>query len=187
MTTAAGTIVERSGAWPPEGIDTRPDPEAVLAKRIADMEATQRVWRSQLDQKGVNDLAYSFPQIDPGMTVTGPRILVQYHRPLDTMGSLGLLVKHEATKTQEQWASQIGLVVAFGPLTYRNRKDMRHWWPEGPWCVPGDFIRTPRYGTDRYTVPLPHDKSERVTFGFINENDCLAVIGCNPLDINDFQ
>ena len=64
----------------------------------------------------------------------------------------GIILLDDARET-EGWNTQTAKVVAVGPLAFRNRNTMELW-PEGTWCAPGDFVRVPKYGGDRWTVKV---------------------------------
>jgi hypothetical protein len=61
-------------------------------------------------------------------------------------------------------------------------------WPEGSWCVVGDFIRVPKWGGDRWEVKVPgEDQSEDpALFMIINDHEVIAKITGNPLDTKAF-
>lgn len=95
------------------------------------------------------DLDDAFPAIAPGIAPFGSRVLVQVRVPKrKTKGGILLL---DETRETEHYNTQIAKVVAAGPLAFHNRNTMEPW-PEGSWCRVGDFVRTPRYGGDRWSV-----------------------------------
>jgi len=78
---------------------------------------------------------------------------------------------------------QTALVRAVGPAAYRNRQTLQLW-PEGHWCVPGMFIRTPMYGGDRLEVPfnLPDGAVDHALFVTFRDQDCINVITGDPTE-----
>src|SRR5262249_21190732 len=94
--------------------------------------------------------------------------------------------------TANQARVQTALVRAVGPAAYRHRQTLQLW-PEGHWCVPGMFIRTPMYGGDRLEVPFhrlgmdPIAKKgvtaeEHAPFVTFRDQDCLSVITGDPTE-----
>jgi hypothetical protein len=57
-------------------------------------------------------------------------------------------------------------------------------WPEGSWCVPGDFVRVPRYGGDRWTVKTSDD--EEAVLVIFNDLDLVGKVTGDPLAIKAF-
>lgn len=94
----------------------------------------------------------AFPPVDPLIMPAGDNILVQVRSPKKvTKGGIHLPTDVRDT---EFWTSQVGKVIALGPVAYRYH-DTLEFWPEGPWCKVGDFIRVPKFGGDRWTVKVP--------------------------------
>jgi hypothetical protein len=56
-------------------------------------------------------------------------------------------------------------------------------WPEGAWCAVGDFVRSPKYGGDRWTVT--HDEEE-IEFVMFNDLDILGKVTGDPTKIRAF-
>ena len=89
----------------------------------------------------------AFPTADPGAIPFGNRVLVQIRTPKKkSRGGIELIP--EAVET-ELWNTQVARVVTLGPVAFRNRDTLEPW-PEGDWCKPGDFVRVPKYGGDRW-------------------------------------
>ncbi len=124
----------------------------------------------------MTDLEEAFPQVDPGMKPLGSRVLVQIKTAQErTKG--GIILTNEDRST-EKWNTQIGKVVALGPLAFHNR-DKMELWPEGAWVKVGDFVRVAKYGGDRFEV----DKALFVVF---NDLDLIALVTSDPLAIKAF-
>jgi co-chaperonin GroES (HSP10) len=140
---------------------------------------------------GVSDpaeLAWAFPEVNPGQAPLGGRVIVQLRRikkDIDT-GHLKLILPTE-TKENEKWNNMIGKVVALGPLAYKNRETMETW-PEGTWASIGDFVRVPRWGGDRWErhVPGEEDQKDPVLFMTINDHEVIAKITDDPLSFNTY-
>ena len=94
------------------------------------------------------DIAWAFPSVDPGAKPLGGRILVQLRRTKKTVTSAGIILVEE-TKETEKWNNMVAKVIENGPLAFKKRDSMEPW-PEGSWCEPGDFIRVPKWGGDRW-------------------------------------
>ena len=125
-------------------------------------------------------LAEAFPAVDAGVQPFGSRVLVQIRTPKKKVGSI-LLVQD--TKDTEKWNTQVAKVVAVGSLAYKNR-NTQELWPEGQWCQPGDFVRVPKYGGDRWEVPL--NKDENAMFVIFNDLDVIGKVTGDPLSIKAF-
>lgn len=132
----------------------------------------------------------AFPPIDPHFRPFGSRVLVQLRSP-KSLSKGGVWLPTDAKDT-EFWAVQVAKVRAIGPNAFKDRRT-NVYWPEGPWCEVGDFIRVPKFGGDRFTVPVP--KGEAVTasgihmpedrhealFVTFNDTDLLGQIDGDPL------
>ena len=61
-------------------------------------------------------------------------------------------------------------------------------WPEGSWVGPGDFVRAPKYGGDRWSVRY-NDKSgdeQEAMFVILNDLDIVGLITGDPLAVKAF-
>lgn len=124
----------------------------------------------------------AFPAVDPGIKPLGSRVLVQIRAPKSK--SQGGIILHNDTKETEKWNTQIAKVISFGPLAFKNRDTMQPW-PEGDWVQPGEFVRVPKYGGDRWEVP--RDKNEEpALFVIFNDLDLVGVVTGDPLKIRAF-
>ena len=94
-------------------------------------------------------LEEAFPDVSPGITAFGARVLVQIRTPKQR--SKGGIILGNETRETELWNTQVAKVIQVGPLAFRNRDTLAQW-PEGDWCKPGDFVRVPKYGGDRWMV-----------------------------------
>lgn len=127
-------------------------------------------------------LEEAFPSVKPGSAPFGSRMLVQIRTP-KTKSSGGIIMPEETRET-ELWNTQVAKVIALGPVAFRNRETLELW-PEGEWCKPGEFVRVPKYGGDRFVVQVP-GRNEAAVFVHFNDLDMIARITCNPLDIVAF-
>ena len=132
----------------------------------------------QMQYESVND---AFPEIDPGIIPFGSRVLVQV-RIAKKKTAGGIVIVDEVRKT-EAANTQVSRVIAMGPLAFKNRNTMESW-PEGAWCQNGDFVRTPKYGGDRWTVV--HKDDEEVEFVIFNDLDIVGKITADPTKIRAF-
>lgn len=124
----------------------------------------------------------AFPSADPGIKPLGSRILVQIRTPMKkTAGGILLTTSDQDT---EKWNTQIGKVIDVGPLAFRNR-DTQQLWPEGQWCEPGQFVRVPKYGGDRWEVPVPNSE-ESALFVLFNDLDIIGLVTTDPTQIKAF-
>lgn len=97
------------------------------------------------------DLAEAFPSCDPGVEPLGSRVLLQIRQPKKR--TRGGIILTDDVRDTETYNTQVGKVLKCGPLAFRNRNSGQSW-PEGAWCKPGDFVRMPKFGGDRWSVKL---------------------------------
>jgi co-chaperonin GroES (HSP10) len=127
-----------------------------------------------------DSLEDAFPNVDSGIQPLGSRVIVQIRRAKKVTKG-GLYIPEEARKTEAS-NTQVSKVVAIGVLAYRNRNTMEQW-PEGAWCAVGDFVRSPKYGGDRWTVKLDDEEIEFVMFDDLN---ILGKVTGDPTKIRAF-
>lgn len=132
------------------------------------------------------DIAWAFPSVDPGAKPLGGRILVQLRRTKKKATSAGIILVEE-TKEAEKWNNMVAKVIEIGPLAFKNRDTMQGW-PEGSWCAVGDYIRVPKWGGDRWEVPVPgeDDLEEKALFMILNDHEIIAKVTCSPLEMRAF-
>jgi co-chaperonin GroES (HSP10) len=124
----------------------------------------------------------AFPPCEPGIHPFGSRVLVQIRTPKSkTKG--GIILTSETRET-DAWNTQIAKVVLVGELAFKNRTTMDPW-PEGSWCKPGDFVRVPKYGGDRWTVKTTDGEDEALLVIF-NDLDLVGKVTGDPLIIKAF-
>jgi co-chaperonin GroES (HSP10) len=129
------------------------------------------------------DIAWAFPSVDPGAKPLGGRVLVQLRRTKKTVTSAGIILVEE-TKETEKWNNMVARVVENGPLAFKKRDSMEPW-PEGSWCEPGDFIRVPKWGGDRWEVEVGDDE-EKALFMILNDHEIIARVTGDPLLMRAF-
>jgi co-chaperonin GroES (HSP10) len=129
------------------------------------------------------DIAWAFPSVDPGAKPLGGRVLVQLRRTKKTVTSAGIILVEE-TKEAEKWNNMVARVVENGPLAFKKRDSMEPW-PEGSWCEPGDFIRVPKWGGDRWEVEVGDDE-EKALFMILNDHEIIARVTGDPLLMRAF-
>ena len=129
----------------------------------------------------VEALREAFPDADPGIIPFGSRVLVQIRTP-QTKTASGIIIDNGSRDT-EKWNTQVAKVVNVGALAFKNRNSMEPW-PEGSWCKPGDHVRVPKYGGDRWEVPLSNGES--ALFVIFNDLDIIGQVSGDPLAIRAF-
>jgi co-chaperonin GroES (HSP10) len=129
------------------------------------------------------EIAWAFPSVDPGAKPLGGRILVQLRRTKQTVTGAGIILVQE-TKETEKWNNMVAKVIEIGPLAFRKRDTMEPW-PEGSWCVVGDYIRVPKWGGDRWEVEVEGEE-EKALFMILNDHEVIAKVTCNPLEMKAF-
>ena len=126
-------------------------------------------------------MAEAFPAAEAGIQPFGSRVLVQIRTP-KTKTASGIIIDSGSRDT-EKWNTQVARVVSLGPLAFKNRNTMADW-PEGSWCAPGEYVRVPKYGGDRWEVPLPHGDS--ALFVIFNDLDIIGRVTGDPLAVRAF-
>lgn len=126
-------------------------------------------------------LKVAFPDVDPGLVPFGGRVLVQIRRVPPMKGKIHL---SEETREAEKWNTQIAKVVSLGPLAFKNRTTATPW-PEGVWCVVGDFIRVPKYGGDRWEVRAPDDYGDAL-FVLFEDHHLIGKVTGDPLAVKAY-
>ena len=123
-----------------------------------------------------------FPEVDPQFRPFGAKVLIQLRRVVNKTKS-GILLAEE-TQDNEAWNMQVGKIVAMGPLAFKNRKDAKEW-PEGMWAKVGDYVRFPRWGGDRLSVPI-NDGSKPVVILILNDSDLWGAYTGDPRDVRAY-
>jgi co-chaperonin GroES (HSP10) len=121
----------------------------------------------------------AFPEVDPGLTPFGSKVLVQIRTPM-LQTKEGIIIPDESRET-EQWNTQVSKVIELGPVAFCNRDTLEEW-PEGKWAQPGAFVRCPKYGGDRWEVPVPNS-SDAALFVLFNDLDLAGEITGDPLEV----
>lgn len=124
----------------------------------------------------------AFPPCDPGIVPFGSRVIVQIRTPKSK--TKGGIILPEDTRETDLWNTQTAKVIAVGELAFKNRTTMEPW-PEGSWCQPGDFVRVPRYGGDRWTTKSK-DGGHEVMLVIFNDLDLIGRVTGDPLAIKAF-
>jgi len=115
----------------------------------------------------------------------GGRILVQLRRTKKKTSGSGIILVEE-TKETEKWQNMVAKVIHVGPLAFKHRDTMQSW-PEGSWCEPGDFIRVPKWGGDRWEVEVPgQDDEDPALFAVFNDHEMIAKVTGNPLNMKAY-
>jgi co-chaperonin GroES (HSP10) len=132
------------------------------------------------------DVAWAFPSVDPGAKPLGGRILVQLRRAKQKTTSAGIILVEE-TKETEKWQNMVAKVIEIAPLAFKHRDTMQPW-PEGSWIEVGDYIRVPKWGGDRWEVPLPNadDHEDPALFMVLNDHEVIAKLTGDPLAMKAF-
>jgi len=140
---------------------------------------------AELQQKTFEDesaMDFGFPDVDCGMKPYGSRIIVQIRVPRTTTPG-GLVIPEEARET-EKWNTQVAKVIMLGPVAFKNRDTLEPW-KEGEWCQAGSFVRVPKYGGDRWEVPVP-DRQDPALFAVFNDLDIIGEFTGDPLAVKAF-
>lgn len=124
----------------------------------------------------------AFPPVDPGVQPFGSRVVVQIRAPKKK--TKGGIILTGDTQDTEMWNTQVAKVITVGELAFKNRNTQEAW-PEGSWCQPGDFVRVPKYGGDKWSVRLGDDDAE-ILFVIFNDLDLIGKVTGDPLAMKAF-
>jgi co-chaperonin GroES (HSP10) len=132
------------------------------------------------------DLREAFPAVDPGAKPLGARVLVQLRRTKKTVTASGIVLVSETRET-EKWQNMVAKVIDIGPLAFKKRDSMEPW-PEGSWCDVGDYLRVPKWGGDRWEVPVPdaQQDDDPALFMVLNDHEIIAKLTGDPLAMKAF-
>ena len=128
-------------------------------------------------------MAEAFPAVDAGIQPFGSRVLIQIRTPKKKSNG-GIIIDIHGSNETEKWNTQIGKVVALGPLAFKNRDSMTTW-PEGEWCKAGEYVRVAKYGGDRWEVKIP-GTNDSAMFVIFNDLDIIGQVTGDPLAIRAF-
>jgi len=126
------------------------------------------------------DLAEAFPAVDPGAAPLGGRVLVQLRAVEKERKHSGIILVEETTD-QAKWQNMVAKVLVNGPLAFKKRDSMESW-PEGSWCEPGDYIRVPKWGGDRWYVS--YGEKGKALFMILNDHEIIAKLTGDPLTMD---
>ena len=129
-------------------------------------------YNAKNDEPDLRSELECFPAVDPGIEVLGDRVLVQLRRE-KTSSKGGILLVDETRQTL-RFNETVAKVVSIGPLAYKSPDNLEPW-PEGPWCQPGDLVRTIKYGGDRFVVQ-PDDDGAPVVFITLQAREVISKI-----------
>lgn len=126
----------------------------------------------------------AWPEVNPLHEPTGSSVLVQMRSAaFRTKG--GIYLPPDVRDTVA-WNTVTAKVIAVGPVAFRNRTTLEPW-PEGAWFKPGDFVRAPKYGGDRWEVKAKSGEAEGVVlFAVFNDMDIKARVKGDPRDVIAF-
>ena len=133
----------------------------------------------ELDPAAFDD---AFPGVHPQFRPCGELVMVQIRTP--KLKSKGGIILIDDIKDTEKWNTQVGVVIAIGPVAFRNRSTLEPW-AEGQWVKPGDFVRVPKHGGDKWEVSTGKE-GEPALFAFFKDSEMLGHAMTNPLDVKAY-
>ena len=102
-------------------------------------------------------------------TPTGWRIVILPHKGVEK--TKGGVILSDQLIQEQQWTTNVGLVLKLGPLAYRDKKKF----PTGPWCKEQDWVIFARYAGSRLRI----DGGE---LRILNDDEILGVVN-SPEDV----
>jgi len=135
-----------------------------------------------MEREYTDAMKVAFPDVHPGVMPFGYLVLLQLRTPRKL--TRGGLIIPDDSRDAERFRVQTGLVRAMGPAAFKSRDTLLPW-PEGNWCSPGQFVRCPMYGGDRWLVPVPDatDKDEKAIFILCKDSDLVGLVLGDPLSV----
>lgn len=121
----------------------------------------------------------AFPDVKAGLKPFGDKVLLQMRSPMK-MTKGGIYVPEESRDT-EQWNTQVAKVISLGPVAFKNRDTLEPW-PEQAWVKPGMYVRCPKWGGDRWEVPVP-GKADMALFVVFRDIEMVGEIDGDPLEM----
>ena len=119
-----------------------------------------------------SDLVDAFPMVVPGVIPLGARVLVQLRTVREkTQGGLIIV---EDTRDFNKANTQLGRIYQLGPIAFRNR-DTGLLWKEGVWAMPGDYVRIPKWGGDRFERKIP-GTYDKALFCIFSDHEIIAKV-----------
>ncbi|HJM95276.1 MAG TPA: co-chaperone GroES [Candidatus Marinimicrobia bacterium] len=100
---------------------------------------------------------------------TGWRIVILPHKGVEK--TKGGVILSDQLIQEQQWTTNVGLVLKLGPLAYRDKKKF----PTGPWCKEQDWVIFARYAGSRLKI----DGGE---LRILNDDEILGVVN-SPEDV----
>lgn len=151
---------------------------------MAAVPQTPRSSAPATDKGGYQSLEEAFPPADPNFQVVGSKILVQIRTPKKKSAG-GIILTQETTET-DKWNTQVAKVVGLGPVAFCNRDTLKPW-PEGAWVKIGEYARVPKYGGDKWEIPLnPGDpNTEYALFAVFKDTEISGTVP-DPLSVIAF-
>lgn len=143
--------------------------KTVSPLKLGDLPASQMLAYGSLEA--------AFPSVEAGLKPFGDKVLLQIRTPM-TQTAAGFILPEETRET-ERWNTQVAKVISLGPVAFKNRDTLQPW-PEGAWVKPGMFVRCPKYGGDRWEVPIP-GRNEAALFALFRDIDLGGEIEGDPL------
>lgn len=122
-----------------------------------------------------SELAKAFPDVNPGVKPLGARVLIQL-RTVRVKTASGIVLV-EDTRTFNKAAGLMGKVIALGPIAFCNRESGLPW-REGVWAEPGQFVRIPKYGGERFerVIPGTGEDGETAAFCIFSDHELIALV-----------
>lgn len=183
MTASLSKLVPPAGVARAFNFDNPMDVQEWHAERVRSISVAEAKTKAQpFVWTDNHDLA--FPEARNDCEPFGTRVLMQLRIPKRKTAG-GLIIPIDTRQTDAD-ITQIAMIRAIGPLAFCDRKTRRPW-PEGLWAYPGDFVRCPLYGGDRWTVDVKvNGETEKVGFAIFDDLNLIGRWNGDPLAMVGF-
>lgn len=112
-----------------------------------------------------------FPKIDPGVTPTGPWVLVQKRAP---RGKIGSIITSDDTREVDGWRERVGKVLAIGPGSFKNVDGPDAFGVGEGWPKVGDLVLIPSSGGTDF-IRLAKDGT-KITITMFHWRDLMGIV-----------
>lgn len=128
----------------------------------------------------MNKIEDYFPVVECGFKPAGYRVVCQLRKPKTK--TKGGIILTDDSRDVENDNTQIAKIIALGPAAFRTR-DTGASWPEGDWVKVGEYVRIPKYISERWKVRSGDSFDDQVVFCVVKDLDIQGAITVDPLEV----